>query len=81
MFQAYPHEAAGQQVEVGIGELAAQNDLPRARVDGDVAEQQFARQRVKGAVILNQRGFGLTLADLLQLAGAEGPAQVVEFAS
>ena len=80
LLQAYAHETAGQQVEVRVGELAAQDDLAGARVDGDVAEQQLARQRIEAAVILNQRGLGLVLADLLQLAGAEGAAQFVEFA-
>ena len=79
LLQAHAHETAGQQVEVRVGEFAAQDDLAGARVDGDVGEQQLARQRIEAAVVLDQRGFGLALADLLQLTGTEGAAQVVEF--
>ncbi|MNP13621.1 hypothetical protein D3C76_1059090 [compost metagenome] len=79
LLQAYAHEAAGQQVEIGIGEFAAQDDLAGTRIHRDVGEQQLARQRVEAAVVLDQRGLDLVLADLLQLAGTEGAAQVVEF--
>ncbi|MNZ70154.1 hypothetical protein D3C78_884790 [compost metagenome] len=68
LLQAHANEATRQQVEVRVGELAAHNDLPGTRVDTDVGEQQFAGQRIEAAVVLNQRGLGLILADLLQLA-------------
>jgi hypothetical protein len=60
LFQAHAHETARQQVEVRVGELAAQDDLAGAWVDRDVAEQQLARQRVEAAVVLDQRGLGLS---------------------
>lgn len=78
LLQAYADETARQQIEIGIGELAAQDDLASARVDRDVAEQQLARQRIEAAVILNQRGLDLILTDFLQLPGAERAAQFVE---
>jgi hypothetical protein len=60
LLQAHAYETARQQVEVRVGELAAQDDLPGAWIDRDVAEQQLARQRVKAAVVLDQRGLGLS---------------------
>src|SRR3546814_7092389 len=39
LLQSHAHEAAWQQVEVRVGNLAAQGDLAGARVDGDVGEQ------------------------------------------
>lgn len=80
LLQAHAHETARQQVEVRIREFAAQDDLPGAWIDRDVGEQQLARQRVQAAVVLDQRGPGLSLTDCFQLTGAERPAQVVEFA-
>lgn len=65
LLQAYAHIAAGQQVEVWVGELAAQGDLVGAGVDADVGEQQLARQRVGAAIVLDQRGTGLAVANLL----------------
>lgn len=79
LLEAHANETARQQVEIRVGEFAAQNDLASARVDGDVAEQQLARQRIQAAVILNQRGFDLILADFLQLPGAKRTAQFIEF--
>lgn len=79
LFQSHANETARQQIEVRVGELAAQDDLAGARVDRDVGEQQLARQRIEAAVVLDQRGLGLALAYLLQLTGSEGAAQFVEF--
>ncbi|MCY1443916.1 hypothetical protein D9M71_603580 [compost metagenome] len=65
LLKAYAHEAAGEQVEIGIGKFAAQDDLAGARIDRDVSEQQLARQWVHTAVVLYQRGLDLVLADRL----------------
>ncbi len=78
LLQAYAHVAAGQQVEVRVGELAAQGDLVGAGVDADVGKQQLARQRVGAAVVLDQGGAGLAVAYLLQLASTQGAAQGVQ---
>lgn len=79
LLQAHTDEATGEQIEIRVREFAAQDDLAGARVDGDIGKQQLARQRIKAAVILNQRGFDLILTDLLQLPGAERTAQFIEF--
>ncbi len=70
----------GSRSRSGFGEFAAQDHLASAGVDADIGEQQLARQRVGTAVILDQRGLGLVLPDLLQLPGTQGAAQVIQLA-